>query len=164
MDLFATLVDGDGDGGSEMRRDETAADHRATPEFGNGRYQVQLGIAWAQLRHLEVANLVLGDETQEFFVSHKFDFVDSLTKVDVNIIEKNVPRFTNRFLDGFNPLDNIIMYPENKRCSFRTWTRTVKTEKTYFVFTDPLCFDSVDIFLLLETVIAVALGNMLHFT
>ena len=114
MDLFATLVDGDGDGGSEMRRDETAADHRATPKSGDWRHQVQLGIAWAQLRHLEVANLVLGDETQEFFVSHKFDFVDRLIKVDVNIVEKNVPRFANRFLNGFYPLDNIIMNPENK--------------------------------------------------
>ena len=114
VDLFTALVNGDGDGGSGMRGDETAADHRATPEFGNGRHQVQLGIAWAQLRHLEVANLVLGDETQEFFVSHKFDFVDRLIKVDVNIVEKNVPRFANRFLNGFYPLDNIIMNPENK--------------------------------------------------
>ena len=65
MDLFAALVDGDGDCriGSEMRGDETAADHRTTPKSGDGRHQVQLGIAWAQLRHLEVANLVLGDET-----------------------------------------------------------------------------------------------------
>ena len=86
MDLFAALVDGDGDGGIKMRGDETAADHRATPESGDGRHQVQLGIAWAQLRQLEVANLVLGDETQELFVSHKSDFVDRLTKVDVNII------------------------------------------------------------------------------
>ena len=88
MDLFAALVDCDGDCriGSEMRGDETAADHRTTPKSGDGRHQVQLGIAWAQLRHLEVANLVLGDETQEFFVSHKSDFVDRLTEVDVNII------------------------------------------------------------------------------
>ena len=114
MDLFAALVDGDGDGGSKMRGDETAADQRATPESGDGRHQVQLGIAWAQLRHLEVANLVLGDETQELFVSHKFDFADRLTKVDVNIIEKNVPCFANRFLNGFYPLDNIIMNPETR--------------------------------------------------
>ena len=86
MDLFAALVDGDGDGGIKMRGDETAADQRATPESGDGRHQVQLGIARAQLCHLEVANLVLGDETQEFFVSHKSDFVDRLTEVDVNII------------------------------------------------------------------------------
>ena len=114
MDLFAALVDGDGDGGIKMRGDETAADHRATPESGDGRHQVQLGIAWAQLRHLEVANLVLSDETQELFVSHKFDFADRLTKVDVNIIEKNVPCFANRFLNGFYPLDNIIMNPETR--------------------------------------------------
>ena len=114
MDLFAALVDGDGDGGIKMRGDETAADHRATPKSGDGRHQVQLGIAWAQLRHLEVANLVLGDETQELFVSHKFDFADRLTKVDVNIIEKNVPCFANRFLNGFYPLDNIIMNPETR--------------------------------------------------
>ena len=114
MDLFAALVDGDGDGGIKMRGDETAADQRATPESGDGRHQVQLGIAWAQLRHLEVANLVLGDETQELFVSHKFDFADRLTKVDVNIIEKNVPCFANRFLNGFYPLDNIIMNPETR--------------------------------------------------
>ena len=114
MDLFAALVDGDGDGGIKMRGDETAADQRATPESGDGRHQVQLGIAWAQLRNLEVANLVLGDETQELFVSHKFDFADRLTKVDVNIIEKNVPCFANRFLNGFYPLDNIIMNPETR--------------------------------------------------
>ena len=69
-----------------MRGDETAADHGTTPKSGDGRHQVQLGIARAQLCHLEVANLVLGDETQEFFVSHKSDFVDRLTEVDVNII------------------------------------------------------------------------------
>lgn len=118
VDLFTALVNGNGDGGSGMRGDETAADHRATPKSGDWRHQVQLGIAWAQLRHLEVANLVLGDETQEFFVSHKFDFVDRLIKVDVNIVEKNVPRFANRFLNGFYPLDNIIMNPENKMYSF----------------------------------------------
>ena len=33
----------------------------------------------------------------------------------------------------------------------------MKSKKTYFVFTNPLRFDSVDTFLLLETVIALAL-------
>ena len=33
----------------------------------------------------------------------------------------------------------------------------MKLKKTYLVFTDPLRFDSVDTFLLLETVIALAL-------
>ena len=50
------------------------------------------------------------------------------------------------------------MNPENKRILFGTSFKL--STKTYFVFTDPLGFDSVDTFLLLETVIALALLHL----